>query len=875
MPFKCLLRADRRDAERSRGAARAPAAGRSWIGAESGSQRILDAMEKGTRVEQIATATRAAARRRHRGRLLPAVRLSRRDAATTSSDAADGARLPRPTTSASRCRIRCRARRSTSACKAQLGEKQNWVDSDDLAMMYHATYVARVLPRAARARARRVPRAQLERRRARRARRGRCGRAMRARRQRAYHGVLGALLHRRLSRLARLTAPAPPTPLIPLLTPHAAAVPIRSASLKSAHGSGRCPTRAAVTHDVVARHGDAARAARRGDEPDVRPAAADVLSDQPLQQPLRVVRLVEAQRRRRSDARRDRRAGAERCRRSARAWWCSPAASRCCGRKYSTRRRCFRAHGMTLHLLTSGVLLERFAGPTSPQQFSRVIVSLDAPNEALYQDDPRRRRAAAVERGVARLRRLAPDVPVTARATLHRLNFRELPRLIDHARAMALDGISFLPADVSSSAFGRADAGGRRADGSALDRRDEIARVRRRSSSARSRATRDDFESGFIAESPEKLRRLPQYYAALGGDEPFPPRRRATRRGCRRWSRPTARSGPASSTSRSATSAQTPLDDDRHAQPAGVPADARRRREPGVRAVRLLAEDVGGGASPWQSTHALLDTQRAFDGVAADYDRSNAENPTLCATCAAHAREAVLTLRAARVARARSRLRSRHRRRVRWRSRLSRHRHRLVAGDGRRGAPRASRGAGLARPRRRACTLGIHELDALRAGAVRRRVLELRPAQLRRRSADARARSSRRRLRPGGVLIASVIGRVCPWEIALYLARGDWRRARDPLPRATGAGAARTGAPCGRGTTRRRRSNGSSDAPASRRVSLRALGLFVAAAVSARRLPAAIRALVARAAARRRRGRRAGRAARVGRSLSDRAEKAM
>jgi len=29
-------------------------------------------------------------------------------------------------------------------------------------------------------------------------------------------------------------------------------------------------------------------------------------------------------------------------------------------------------------------------------------------------------------------------------------------------------------------------------------------------------------------------------------------------------------------------------------------------------------------------SRALLDTQQAFDGVAAEYDRSNADNPTLC-----------------------------------------------------------------------------------------------------------------------------------------------------------------------------------------------------------------------------------------------------
>src|SRR5579864_6318587 len=116
--------------------------------------------------------------------------------------------------------------------------------------------------------------------------------------------------------------------------------------------------------------------------------------------------------------------------------------------------RMFRANGARLHLLTSGVLLERCAGEVA-RYFSRVIVSLDATNEELYRDVRGIAALTTVEKGVARLRQLAPDVPVTARATLHRLNFRELPRLVDHARAMALDGISFLPADETSGAFGR------------------------------------------------------------------------------------------------------------------------------------------------------------------------------------------------------------------------------------------------------------------------------------------------------------------------------------------------------------------------------------------------------------------------------------
>ena len=43
---------------------------------------------------------------------------------------------------------------------------------------------------------------------------------------------------------------------------------------------------------------------------------------------------------------------------------------------------------------------------------------------------------------------------------------------------------------------------------------------------------------------------------------------------------------------------------------------------------------------------------------------------------------------------------------------------------------------------------------------------------------EAAARAIVRRLRPGGVLIASVIGRVCPWELGLYFMRRDWARMR-------------------------------------------------------------------------------------------------
>ena len=179
--------------------------------------------------------------------------------------------------------------------------------------------------------------------------------------------------------------------------------------------------------------------------------------------------------------------------------------------------RMFRAQGMTLHLLTSGVLLERCAVDVA-REFSRVIVSLDAATEDLYQQIRGVAALAMVEKGVARLRALSPGIPVTARSTVHRLNFRELPKLIDHAHAMALDGISFLPADISSSAFGRE----RQADARllALDA-EEIAELQDVIEQT-IEGHKEDFDSGFVAESPDKLRRLALYYAALSGSRAFP-----------------------------------------------------------------------------------------------------------------------------------------------------------------------------------------------------------------------------------------------------------------------------------------------------------------------------------------------------------------
>ena len=88
----------------------------------------------------------------------------------------------------------------------------------------------------------------------------------------------------------------------------------------------------------------------------------------------------------------------------------------------------FRAQGMTLHLLTSGMPSEAVRARGRARVLTWEIVSLDATTES---SDHTIRGVAAlmsIEKGVTRLRRIAPTMPRHgARHDPPSLNFREFP----------------------------------------------------------------------------------------------------------------------------------------------------------------------------------------------------------------------------------------------------------------------------------------------------------------------------------------------------------------------------------------------------------------------------------------------------------------
>lgn len=188
----------------------------------------------------------------------------------------------------------------------------------------------------------------------------------------------------------------------------------------------------------------------------------------------------------------------------------------------SLARLC-RDEGIRLTLLTAGLLLERQAEKVT-QWMDDVIISIDGPPGV---HDVVRCVPGAFTRlsaGVREIRRLRPQMPVHGRCTVQKSNFRHLRDTVRVARTLGLNSISFLAADTTSEAFNRPLGWPRERQASiALD--DSEVEGLDLEVKALIRDCCQEIESGFISETPEKLRRIVLHYrATLGQTQPVAPR---------------------------------------------------------------------------------------------------------------------------------------------------------------------------------------------------------------------------------------------------------------------------------------------------------------------------------------------------------------
>lgn len=182
--------------------------------------------------------------------------------------------------------------------------------------------------------------------------------------------------------------------------------------------------------------------------------------------------------------------------------------------------RILKRRNIRITLLSTGLLLARHAADVVTW-CDEVIVSLDGSPRV---HNAIRNLPAAFEKlrdGLSALHALAPQFRVTGRCVLQRRNYFDLPNIILTARELGLEQISFLAADVHSTAFNRPkpweDA---RVREIALDRREveHFKAVLEEVFIAQAGA----FAARFIAESPAKMRRIWRYFAALHGQTTYP-----------------------------------------------------------------------------------------------------------------------------------------------------------------------------------------------------------------------------------------------------------------------------------------------------------------------------------------------------------------
>jgi anaerobic magnesium-protoporphyrin IX monomethyl ester cyclase len=139
IPFKSLNRADLLLKGQAIQALKRAGAQIVWIGAESGSQKILDAMEKGTRLEQIYEASR----RLKAAGIRAAFFLQFGYPGETLEDIQQTIQMVRdcrPDDIGVSVSYPLPGTRFHERVKAQLGVKQNWIDSQDLDMLYQGPF---------------------------------------------------------------------------------------------------------------------------------------------------------------------------------------------------------------------------------------------------------------------------------------------------------------------------------------------------------------------------------------------------------------------------------------------------------------------------------------------------------------------------------------------------------------------------------------------------------------------------------------------------------------------------------------------------------------------------------------------------------------
>lgn len=179
-----------------------------------------------------------------------------------------------------------------------------------------------------------------------------------------------------------------------------------------------------------------------------------------------------------------------------------------------------KTKGIRISLLSTGLLLQKYAKEII-SFVDDVVVSLDG-DEAVH--DAIRNVPGAFKKlteGVTAIKFIDPVFRITSRTVIQQQNFRNWRAIVNAAKQVGIDQVSFLPADVSSHAFNREVLWSDQRKHEIMPGLDELPALKKEIE-ALIEMHYEDFTSRYIAEDPSRIARIYSYYAACYGLNPYP-----------------------------------------------------------------------------------------------------------------------------------------------------------------------------------------------------------------------------------------------------------------------------------------------------------------------------------------------------------------
>lgn len=172
-----------------------------------------------------------------------------------------------------------------------------------------------------------------------------------------------------------------------------------------------------------------------------------------------------------------------------------------------------KSAGIKISLHTTGLLLKKYSDEII-KWVDDVIVSLDG--DAVTHNSIRNIPSAfeKMAEGINIIKSKQPAFKITGRSVIHKGNYKIWPQIINTAKAMQLNSISFLPADVSSHAFNREILWDENRQHDVLLSETELPALKMILNNLVNEYAAD-FANGFIAEPPAKLNKIYEHYAAF------------------------------------------------------------------------------------------------------------------------------------------------------------------------------------------------------------------------------------------------------------------------------------------------------------------------------------------------------------------------